>query len=211
MIDPLAPEAAHAVPTETRHKRLILASSSPRRRELLRQIGVQFDVAAQNINETPGADETPTDYVCRLALAKARAVMTDGTVLTCPILGADTIVVCAGQLLGKPMDRAHALSMLARLSGTTHEVLSAVAMIEGRREAVLLSATRVSFRDLSPLECERYWQSGEPEGKAGAYAIQGLAAMFVSSIEGSYSGVVGLPLFETCELLQQFGVSTGLS
>lgn len=207
MTELLLPETA----SPNRHDRLILASSSPRRRELLRQIGVNFDVLAQDIDETPGVDEVPVDYVCRLALTKARAVLTgSGSVPVCPVLGADTIVVCAGQLLGKPRDRAHALNMLARLSAGTHEVLSAVAMTDGIRESVLMSTTKVSFRALSPLECEQYWLTGEPEGKAGAYAIQGLAAMFVTSINGSYSGVVGLPLFETCELLKQYGVATGL-
>lgn len=192
--------------------RLILASASPRRSELLRQIGVSFEVAAQDIDETPREGEFPEDYVCRLALEKSLAVGEKAAEPPAfPVLGADTVVVCQGRLLGKPADREHALEMLRSLSGSTHEVLSAVAITYRNRKALRLSRTAVSFRPLDEEECLRYWLSGEPRGKAGAYAIQGLAAMFVTAIKGSYSGVVGLPLYETCELLEEFDVSTGLS
>jgi septum formation protein len=124
-----------------------------------------------------------------------------------PVLGADTAVVLDGTMLGKPRDRQSALAMLARLSGRTHRVLTAVALVTGKDRQLRLSESEVQFRELSPEECERYWQSGEPLDKAGAYAIQGLAATFISRVQGSYSGVMGLPLFETAELLDAAGVA----
>jgi septum formation protein len=191
---------------------IILASASPRRRELLDQIGVHYRVVSHQVDETVAASEAPEDYVCRLALAKARSVLdSNRDYAQIPVLGADTIVVCTNRILGKPTDRNDALNMLKTLSGRTHIVYSAVAVCLGSEHALRMSTTHVRFRTLSSGECERYWLSGEPEGKAGAYAIQGAAAMFISAISGSYSGVVGLPIYETCQLFEHFGVLTGLS
>jgi septum formation protein len=181
---------------------LLLASASPRRRELLWQIGVSHRVAVADVDELPLADESPVDCVQRLALAKAYHFVDSEL----PVLGADTEVVLDGELLGKPCDRSSALAMLARLSGRTHQVLTAVALVDRRGRAVRLCASEVQFRELAAAECARYWETGEPCGKAGGYAIQGLGAVFVSSLRGSYSGVMGLPLFETATLLDASGV-----
>lgn len=185
---------------------ILLASASPRRRELLEQIGVAHRAEAVDIDETPRPQEAVEDLVCRLARDKARALAArHGDEL--PVLGADTLISLDGRPLGKPADREAGLAMLAQLSGRSHEVLSAVALIRAGREAVRLNRSRVSFRRLERAECEAYWASGEPADKAGAYAIQGLGALFVSRLEGSYTGVMGLPLFETAELLREAGVS----
>ncbi|OOG25888.1 septum formation protein Maf [Thioalkalivibrio denitrificans] len=187
---------------------LILASSSPRRRELLQQIGVEFRVHAVDVDETPHPGEAPAAFAGRMALQKARAGwMAQSSGL--PVLGADTVVSLDGSILGKPAGREDALHMLGRLSGNTHQVFSAVALVHGAREAVRLSETRVRVRTLTGREISAYWDSGEPADKAGAYAIQGLGALFVEHIEGSYSGVVGLPLYETGQLLDGFGVAHG--
>lgn len=187
---------------------LILASASPRRRELLDQIGADYRVHPTDVDETPRAGEGPEAFVTRMALAKARAGWkAQGSGL--PVLGADTVVSLDGAILGKPVDRNDALHMLGRLSGNTHRVLSAVALVHGEREALKVSETRVRFRTLAPREIGVYWDSGEPVDKAGAYAIQGLGALFVEHLEGSYTGVVGLPLFETGQLLEAFGVAHG--
>jgi septum formation protein len=187
---------------------IYLASQSPRRRELLRQIGVSHEVLPVDVDERLQAGESARDYVARVALDKARtgrAALAPGDVI--PVLGADTSVVSAGEVLGKPADRAAGIAMLQRLSGSTHEVLSAVALAGASGEAVCVSTSHVSFRTLTERECAAYWQTGEPADKAGAYAIQGLAAVFVTRIEGSYSGVMGLPLFETAGLLKEFGIT----
>jgi septum formation protein len=176
---------------------LLLASASPRRRELLWQIGVPHVIAAAAIDEQRRAGETPADCVRRLALAKARRFWPGEL----PVLGADTAVVVDDEMLGKPGTRDAALAMLARLSGRAHEVLTAVALVGARGSEVRLSRSEVHFRELDPAECERYWRSGEGRDKAGGYAIQGLAAVFISELRGSYSGVMGLPLFETAALL----------
>jgi septum formation protein len=186
---------------------LCLASASPRRRALLAQIGVAHVARAADIDEAPHLQEAPRDYVARLAAAKACAVRRTAGAL--PVLGADTIVVVDGTLFGKPDDRAHGLAMLAQLSGRSHEVLSAVALADARGVALAVSASAVRFRTLSAEECQTYWDSGEPYDKAGAYAIQGLAAAFIESLHGSYSGVMGLPLFETAALLRAAGVPYG--
>ncbi|HXH03274.1 MAG TPA: Maf family protein [Candidatus Competibacteraceae bacterium] len=187
---------------------IYLASASPRRRELLAQINVAFDVLQVEVDETPLPAETPADYVARLALAKARAGWERlETRPPRPVLGADTAVVIDGRILGKPRDRDDGLAMLALLSGREHQVLSAVALVQGGREALRVQLSRVRFRPLSAAECAAYWASGEPADKAGAYAIQGLAALFVQALEGSYSGVMGLPLYETGELLTEFGIA----
>jgi septum formation protein len=190
----------------TRRTSLYLASASPRRRELLKQIGVAYRLAAVTVDETPYPGEPPEKYVIRLALDKARAARAGLPAdEEAWVLGADTCVVVDDEILGKPGDRAEGIAMLRRLSGETHHVYSAVALVSGEREGSRLSVSAVSFRPVSPQECEDYWRSGEPADKAGGYAIQGKGAMFVSRLEGSYSGVMGLPLFETAELLREFG------
>ena len=190
---------------------LILASESPRRSELLRQIAVRFSILAADIDETRQGDESPADYVSRLALEKARAGYSRQNVDSSegeklPSLGADTIVVCDGQIFGKPKDQADAAAMLMALSGNVHTVMTAVAVSQGPCSSSRLTKTLVRFRTISQSECQTYWQTGEPLGKAGGYAIQGLGAVFVDHLEGSYSGVVGLPLSETAEILGEFGI-----
>lgn len=188
---------------------LILASQSPRRQDLLRQLGLRFALSVADIEEQPGPQETPAAYAVRIALEKARAGaarLETQCEARLPVLGADTDVVLDGRVLGKPVDRADALRMLAALSDRCHEVYSAVAVIQGPRAQTRLSVTQVCFGRVTPEAAAAYWDSGEPRGKAGAYAIQGLGARFVRELRGSYSGVVGLPLFETCELLAEFGI-----
>lgn len=187
---------------------LYLASGSPRRRELLTQIGVPFITLSASIDETPLPAEAASGYVERLALEKARAGLaslerTDAAV----VLGADTAVVVDGRILGKPVDRADALAMLDALSGREHEVLTAVALVSVAREDAHVVTSRVRMRALAPGEAQAYWQTGEPQDKAGSYAIQGLAGVFVTQLEGSYSAVVGLPLCETAQMLDAFGIS----
>jgi septum formation protein len=184
---------------------LILASASPRRSELLRQIGVRHRVQVANVIEQRAPGETVEQCVRRLAEAKARAVALT-TSSSLPVLGADTAVVVDDHFLGKPTERDAALGMLAQLSGRSHRVLTAVALWHETRAAISISESIVTFRTLSRAECERYWDSGEPRDKAGAYAIQGLAAEFIAELRGSYSGVMGLPLFETAELLRRAAV-----
>lgn len=185
---------------------LVLASASPRRRELLAQIGVPHRVLAVDLDEGRRPGEAVEDFVQRLALDKALAGWrTLPAVERAPVLGADTLVVLDGEPLGKPADRDAALTMLARLSGRSHEVLTAVALVTPEPR-VRLSRSRVSFRPTSAAERRAYWDSGEPVDKAGAYGIQGLGAIFVARLEGSYSGVMGLPLFETAELLAEAGI-----
>ncbi len=185
---------------------LYLASASPRRRELLRQIGISFELLKVDVPEIPQAGESPQDFVQRVALEKARAgkacLAVDDPH---PVLAADTAVIVGEEILGKPGDAAHAKAMLGRLSGRTHEVMSAVALV-GERQEVRLNVTRVTFRPLSAKEIDDYWETGESVDKAGAYAIQGRAAVFISNINGSYSGVMGLPLFEVATLLREFGI-----
>ena len=187
--------------------KLILASSSPRRRELLEQIGVLFDVKVADVDETPLADESPEDYVQRLALAKARKVAQG---LTQPCLGSDTSVVLNGKIFGKPQSDGDAREMLQALSGQSHQVMSAVAMVQhtqdGERSDVRLVSTKVTFKKLSSDQIDMYIATGEPADKAGAYGIQGKGALLVESIEGSYSNVVGLPLTETAMLLEQYDI-----
>lgn len=183
---------------------LILASASPRRRELLQQIGVNFDCRPAAVDERVIAGESPSDYVLRLALAKAGAALREGD--TAPVLGADTTVVCGDSFLGKPADEDEAVAMLLALSGRSHRVVTGIAMVGSRSTEWRISETRVTFALLSEDLCRRYWRTGEPVDKAGAYGIQGFGAVFVDRIEGSYSGVVGLPLAETRELLDIFAI-----
>jgi septum formation protein len=184
---------------------LVLASASPRRSELLNQIGVRFRQRVIEIDETAREHEPAEDYVRRVALEKARAVQRELGHDEVLVLGADTAVVVDKMLLGKPVDFAHARQMLRLLSGRVHQVLSAVALV-GEHEAVRVSESAVWFRALTDAEIDSYWHTGEPQDKAGAYAIQGLGAVFVERLEGSYSGVMGLPLYETAQLLKDFGI-----
>jgi len=184
---------------------LCLASVSPRRRELLSQIGVPHVVVGADIDETFLAGEAPRDYVIRLARQKALAVRQTGQNL--PVLAADTTVVVDGKVFGKPHDQAQAVQMLAELSGRAHEVLTAVALADSRGVTDKISASTVRFRKVSVEESRAYWETGEPRDKAGGYAIQGLGSVFVESLSGSYSGVMGLPLFETGELLRAAGIA----
>jgi septum formation protein len=188
-----------------RRAQLVLASASPRRAELLTQLGVTFRVDARDVDETRLPDETVETMVRRLALTKARTAAHGATL---PVLGADTAVVIDEALLGKPADRVEGLAMLSLLSGRTHEVLTAVAVVQGDRCEVRVSRSRVTFREITRDEAEAYWATGEPRDKAGGYGIQGIGGIFAERIEGSYSGIVGLPLAETEALLQAFGVDT---
>jgi len=185
--------------------KIVLASASPRRAELLAQIGVQFEVYAADIDETPMTNESPYDYVVRMALEKARAVANcyDDKI----ILASDTSVVFEGDILGKPEDEQHARNMLQRLSGKTHQVMTSICLL-GEQQHLVVSTTDVTFRDLSEREISAYWASGEPLGKAGGYAIQGFGATFIERIAGSYSAVMGLPLFEVGQALRAEGVIT---
>lgn len=185
---------------------LFLASGSPRRRELLTQIGVPFTVLGAEIDETPFAHESASTYVERLARGKAAAGQATLSGELGFVLGADTAVVLDGKILGKPVDEADALAMLTALSGREHEVLTAVAVLGPQGCETRVVSSRVRFRQISPAEMQAYWASGEPRDKAGSYAVQGLAAIFVESLNGSYSAVVGLPLCETAELLGHFGI-----
>ncbi len=183
---------------------LILASASPRRRELLSQIGVSFHCCPVDIDETPRPEEPPQRYVERLALEKAQACRQQYPEAV--VLGSDTSVVVDGQILGKPVDEADAVRMLMRLSGRQHQVMTAVAVVDGERQRIETVTTRVAFIELDEARCRAYWRTGEPCDKAGAYGIQGLGAVLVRGIEGSYSAVVGLPLMQTAALLQQFDI-----
>jgi len=189
-------------------KQLFLASGSPRRRELLTQIGVPFTAVSADIDETPLTEESPSAYVERLARGKAMAgrdvVVADADFC---VLGADTAVVLDGKILGKPVDEADACAMLMMLSGNEHQVLTAIAVLDGERCESRVITSRVRFRQISRDEAAAYWASGEPRDKAGGYGIQGLGAVFVAGLNGSYSAVVGLPLCETAELLGHFGIT----
>ena len=192
--------------------RIYLASQSPRRQELLRQVGVEFVPLPMSVPEGPRAGEAPPDYVLRVAREKARmayAEMSRRALPPLPVLGADTAVVVDGDILGKPTDRPHGLQMLRRLSGRPHEVLTGICLIhravggETPREQADVSESRVYFGEVDDDAAAWYWGTGEPLDKAGGYAIQGLGARFVARLEGSYSGVMGLPLFELTRLLQR--------
>jgi septum formation protein len=185
---------------------LRLASASPRRRQLLELIGVPHVVTPADIDETPKPGERPDHYVMRLACEKAHATWQRQRDL--PVLGADTTVVVDDLILGKPESEADALGMLGRLSGRVHVVHTGISLrMPDGREFMGISSTQVQFAHLTEPQIRAYWASGEPQGKAGAYAIQGLGAVFVSSISGSYTGVMGLPLYETAEMLRAAGVA----
>lgn len=188
---------------------IYLASQSPRRRELLLQIGVPHQVVSATVEEVPRQHETPSDYVQRLAREKAQAGLRSAQQLGLapkPVLGADTIVVSNDEILEKPRDAVHAAAMLRQLAGSTHQVMTAVALLSDTQASIKLSVTDVVFRPLDEAEISAYWRSGEPQDKAGGYAIQGLGAVFVQQLSGSYSGVVGLPIEQIVALLQEFGL-----
>lgn len=191
------------------NQKIYLASASLRRQELLRQIGLDFEVMPADISEHIHTGESAETYVQRTAAEKAgcvaRQVVREERPRY-PVLGADTAVVLDDEILGKPWDRAHGMGMLRRLSGRTHEVLTAIAINHEGREHPALSVSRVTFGRLSEAAIARYWDSGEPADKAGGYAIQGRGAAFVARLEGSYSGVVGLPIYELVQLLSGIGL-----
>ncbi len=185
---------------------LILASSSPRRWELLNQIGVAYQVIVADIDESARVGEGAREYVCRMAREKALEVHRRDEV-SVVVLGADTAVVVDGRILGKPVDREDAVRMLEGLSGRTHEVWSAVALVlPGGGLLERLNITRVTFSELDRTWVESYCDSGDPMDKAGAYGVQGIAAQKISRMEGSYSCVMGLPLYETAEILHEAGI-----
>jgi septum formation protein len=183
-----------------------LASQSPRRAELLSQIGIAFEGTPADIDETPLQGELAEDYVMRMAQEKARAVHQHYPKDW--VLGSDTSVILADKILGKPNNREDGIAMLSALSGKTHRVLTSVSLV-GSCEYHALSESQVTFRHLDQTEIEAYWETGEPADKAGAYAVQGQAAVFISRINGSFSGIMGLPLFETAQLLTQAGIKIG--
>jgi septum formation protein len=188
---------------------LYLASASTRRRDLLGQIGVRFEPRPVTVDESRQPREAVRDYVLRLARAKAETAWTlVSHGVPGAVLAADTAVAVGDSILGKPRDRGDALAILEQLSARTHDVLTAVALRSSRGLETRVSASRVTFRAVRPGEAEAYWETGEPRDKAGAYAIQGYAAVFITALEGSYSGVMGLPLFETAELLANAGIAT---
>jgi septum formation protein len=199
-------------------RRIYLASRSPRRRELLKQAGIPFEVLLYredvrrgvDIDETPHNGEDPRDYVLRMARIKAEAArlrLQQRRLPDYPVLCADTTVVLEGRILGKPVDHADAFAMLTELSARSHEVLTAIAVVRHERLETRLSVTSVEFAPISSTRLRQYVATGEPLDKAGAYGIQGRAGAFVRSLSGSYTGVMGLPLFETIELLETFGVT----
>ncbi|HIG62384.1 MAG TPA: septum formation inhibitor Maf [Gammaproteobacteria bacterium] len=183
---------------------LILASASPRRAELLQQIGIKFRVEAAAIDESRNVQEQPFDLVTRLAGEKAKSKLPCNGV----VLAADTIVLDDDAILGKPTDRDHAVDMLRRLANRTHRVVTAICLTDNSRTVTDVVSTLVTLRPITQAEAEFYWESGEPLDKAGGFAIQGLGAVFVKNIQGSYSNVVGLPLFETAAMLDSFGIQT---
>jgi septum formation protein len=187
---------------------IYLASASPRRQELLRQAGIAFEALPSGVGEVREPHERPEDYVLRVALDKARAVAArvqrEGRAPR-PVLGADTEVVLGDEVFGKPRDRERGLAMLRRLAGCTHEVLTGLALVGPGGERTALSRSRVTFGPMTEAEILGYWDSGEPADKAGAYAVQGRAALYIARIEGSYSGIMGLPLHELGLLLDLSG------
>ena len=188
---------------------LYLASASPRRRAILEQLGITHSVLPQDIDEERLPGEAPDDFVCRLAIAKAEAALAslnENAEGAC--LGSDTTVVCNGEIFEKPVDEADAMRILTALSGKTHQVITAVALATNESTHIRQSVSQVTFRELSEAEISTYWTSGEPADKAGAYGIQGLGAVFVSEIKGSYSSIMGLPVMETLLLLKEVGITT---
>lgn len=191
--------------------KLVLASTSPRRKELLQQIGVTFTQLNIDINEEVKVNENAEQYVLRLAKEKAAAgfeLLSDADKKSHVILAADTTVVCDDLILAKPESLKHSMAILTQLSKREHFVMTAIGLHSKDRMVQQVVTTKVSFKEISASEIEAYWQTGEPRDKAGSYGIQGLGAVFVESIEGSYSNVVGLPLCETAQLLNQFNIAS---
>ena len=187
---------------------IYLASASPRRSALLKQIAVPHQVVVPDVDESPLAGEAPAEYVVRLARAKAQRVWQQFTPeQRKPVLAADTTVALGNDIFGKPHHRSEGVAMLQRLSGVTHQVFTGVALYHASGLHHALSVSQVTMRTLTVAECESYWESGEPQDKAGGYAVQGLAAAFIREIKGSYSGIMGLPLYETTQLLAALGWS----
>lgn len=194
-------------------KKLVLASQSPRRQALLNQLGYHFSILAADIDETAYVDEIPNDYVLRLAVQKAQTIFEQLPVqkqVDTLVLGADTCVVNNGEILGKPEDEKQCLTTLRQLSGKSHQVLTSIAVVGANIVTKELITTQVNFKLLAVAEIERYWQTGEPCDKAGSYAIQGIGGQFVTSINGSYSAVVGLPLYETSQMLAKLGLPSSI-
>lgn len=190
---------------------LVLASQSPRRQELLTQIGYTFSCLPANINEDIQGDENPTDYVNRLAIEKAKETqrnIEDSDKEHTVVLGSDTSVVYNNIILGKPANLDECILQLQMLSGATHQVLTSIAAVHQEKVLSEVITTNVTFKALTHDEITRYWKTEEPKDKAGSYGIQGIAAQFVTNISGSYSAVVGLPLYETSQLLSKFGLNT---
>lgn len=192
---------------------LVLASKSPRRQQLLQQLGYQFSCQNADVDESVFLNESAEDYVQRIAKAKAQAIITLQETSNCDqvVLAADTSVVVDGEILGKPQNFNDCQRMLTLLSNRQHQVLTAVTVAQNDRLKIKLVTTNVIFKTLSSQEIIQYWQTGEPHDKAGSYGIQGIAGQFVKNIQGSYSAVVGLPLYETTTLLLEFGVSNTIN
>ena len=193
---------------------IYLASQSPRRRALIEQLGIHYQTLHVEVDESPRSGEAPADFVTRLAKEKACAGWQMVAEQSIPVVGADTCIVLDQEIIGKPKNREQGIGLLSRYSGRAHQVITGVAMVgpdAGKYDAdvvqhVRVNTSTVTFRTITDDECERYWQTGEPVGKAGGYAIQGKAAVFIEKLEGSYSGVMGLPLFEFAELISMFGI-----
>jgi septum formation protein len=186
--------------------KIYLASASPRRRDLLSHYGLEFEALPSNLLEVHRKNEAPVDYVTRVAHDKAEFVaklVKERGLPEYPVLGADTEVVLDGEILGKPGGRDHGMDMLRRLSGRTHEVLSAISVLDRGKEYTALNTSLVTFTSITEEEIAQYWESGEPADKAGAYAIQGRAGGFITKLEGSYSAVMGLPLYELAEIMKK--------
>ena len=190
---------------------IYLASNSPRRQEILQQMGVSFSVIPQFIEESLAEHETAKQFVCRLALEKACDGLQRQVNKQIPVLGSDTIVVLENKILGKPENKQQSIEMLLSLSGKTHQVMTAVALVNEDTltdvDKCKISISEVTFANLSQTLCENYWQTGEPADKAGSYGIQSKGALFVKNIKGSYSGVMGLPIYETGLLLNQYKIN----
>jgi len=193
---------------------IYLASQSPRRRALIEQLGIRYQTLNVEVDESPHSREAPVDFVERLALQKARAGWQLAAKPMAPVVGADTCIVLDGEIVGKPESQQQGIALLKRYSGRAHEVYTGVAIVGSGTDDqepeimhyVRTNISTVTFRAITNEECEQYWKSGEPIGKAGGYAIQGLASVFIEKLEGSYSGVMGLPLFEFAELISLFGI-----
>ncbi|MCU7835929.1 MAG: Maf family nucleotide pyrophosphatase [gamma proteobacterium symbiont of Taylorina sp.] len=186
---------------------IYLASSSPRRQEILQQMGVSFAVIPQRVEEETRTHESPEELVIRLALEKSKDGLKRQNNQKIPVLGSDTIVVLNGEILGKPDNKEQSIEMLLSLSDKTHQVMTAVVLANERHIKKAISISEVTFSQLDRNLCENYWQTNEPVDKAGSYGIQGQAALFIKNINGSYSGVMGLPVYETGLLLNQFGIN----